>query len=174
MNKKTRKYEHYGQVGMTFDRLYFLLCEAYNGGERFIDTYFNSGLFQSKFKSEIHGITRDMQRRIQQEYADVAEAVPLTKKGSMDRRTRGYAKFSKLGTWKSSVEAEKLAELSEKIKAHIINCLANGRIDLQFHPSHDTLKKREDLGLDSVHAFYASGQLIQHLVIQYDVETTEV
>lgn len=174
MNKATKKYEHYGQTGMTFDRLYFLLCEAFNGGSLFIDTYFNSGLFQSKFKQDIHRITRDMQKEIVAEYEAVAASVPLTKRGAMDRRTRGYSKFSKLGVWKTSKEAAQLSELSEDIRRHIINCLATGKIDLQFQPSRATLEKREKLGLDAIHAFYASGQLINHLIIQYDVETTEV
>jgi len=60
--------------------------------------------------------------------------------------------------------------ISADIKKHIQQCLATGRIPLYFSMKPSTAARRKKLGLTPIRAFFATGQLIDNLVISYSAD----
>ena len=162
----------YGSANMTCRRLYEILVDAFNYGEDFIAKYFEV-LFKQRFDAKIRKILKRVQRELlaEQKEIDAALAVArITSAGRLDKRSRGSKKLSQFKVWKSDKLRAEMAAISAEIKKDIVHCLATGKLPTAFFfTSPDTLVKRAKLGLDSQHAFYASGQLIEHLVVYYKV-----
>lgn len=156
----------YGGATVTFRRLYLILCEHFNAGEFFIDTYFDT-VYPYTIKPEID----DNLDRIKSELLQVAEeeleGAVLTKSGDFDKRykanrgmkakLRRYEDFAK--DWEAS-EGEYLAQL---IKDDIISSLMSGQIPLAYDNSDSTKETRRYAGLSEDPKFFATAQLIESI-----------
>lgn len=196
----------YGAKGMSFRRLYVILCEAYNNGIYFIEDYFDN-VYPYTMKKEVDSFLDLLKFELEQEYAERATAVTTTEedygevvseieevKENEPERVRkdkeldmrftankellikkiyeeskyfeAKEKLSDFETFKKqsvSAEGNKLADL---IKEDIKDCLRSGRIPL--HPSllsTHTMDRRARANLPEVPKFYASGQLIDNIMV---------
>lgn len=157
----------YGADGMYFDRLYVILCEAFNGGEKFIDTYLTR-IFPDKFGKELAKMTNKIKQSMLDEVLEAASKIPMNKDGGPSKRSPEFKALSKLLEKHSKNEKDSFDEFSKRVRQHIIQCLSSGRIPLQIALSDATLDKRELAGIESNKAFFASGQLIHHLSLQLE------
>ena len=162
----------YGSSNMTYRRLYIILCECFNGGTRFIDTYFDCcfGPHMGRQAKEIGNKVKKSFEDYNNKFDEAMDAMKWRKDGEMDRRSRGYRIYEKLKTWKPVDVKSDLRAFSLEVKADIKRCLASGLIPLSFHNhSKYTVALRERLGFTPVTAFYASGQLIDHVTLYFKV-----
>jgi len=148
-----------------FDRIYQELTRL-NQGEPFIDRYFET-LFKGKFEADIRKRTRSFLLSIEQEREDLLASQKLNKDGSFDKRTKAYKNLKNFNVWKDAKETQEFDQLSMDIKRHIQQCLATGRITLRYSLKPNTEKRRKKLGLTPIRVFFATGQLIDNLVISY-------
>lgn len=160
----------YGGKYVTYRRLYLILCEHFNGGEYFIDTY-----FKEEYPNRLKDLVDAELAEVKAELLDVAEAsigtVKLKKDGTLDKRATkinaglaerisGFERFAR--EWED-MKGEEIASL---IKDDIITCLETGIIPLKKGQNTvDTMSKRIMAGLndDPKAIFYASGNLINNL-----------
>lgn len=166
--------KEYGINGITFRQLYDFLCEQYNGGERFVDTYFSQVFPQSPVGREFRLFEADTRKELWNEYNARRKAAlerKRTKTGRADLRTREGARLKDFGVWRKRVLLDRLDQFSGEIRRDIIACLSNGRIPLNHLNHYVTMSRRMKLGLDSRHVFYASGQLINS--IEVDIRMPE-
>ena len=161
----------YGATPMTFRRLYEILCQRFNGGEYFIEQYFESVYPYNGMKDYVD----EKLKEVKEELIDVAESaignVRLKADGSLDlrykdnkglkTRIKDYEKFAR--AWENDVGKE----LATLIKDDIINSLMVGIIPLNKKGlSAKTQEIRRKAGLDSpMSVFYASGQLIENMLL---------
>lgn len=161
----------YGKKYMTFRRLYDLLCEVFNDGERFIDTYIDEVYTISMYYT-VEERLRDFKNFVVK-LADqiMIDNVRLTKKGEFDRRVNAKKILEEKGYFEYKKEQEQkiCADLAEEIKNDIEYSLANGIIRLNHINKPKTFEVREKLGLDSEHVFYASKQLIRSIKVFFDM-----
>jgi hypothetical protein len=159
--------QEYGAPGITMRQLYDLLCDEYNGGERFIDSYFDyifptspAGRMFSEFRSETT-------RMVNTEYKQLtaARARKVTKAGVVDRRTKEWRALKEFRVWRDELFIGRLDMLHKIIKREIIQYLSTGKIPLRFIPARETLEIRAERGLSVPHGFYASGHLINCLEV---------
>jgi hypothetical protein len=157
--------QEYGAPGVTMRQLYDFLCGEYNGGERFVDSYFDyifpsspAGRMFAEFRSETA-------RMVNTEYKKLtaARARKTAASGEADRRTREWRAVKEFRVWRDEAFVRKLDMLHKIIRKEIVQCLSTGRIPLRFKPAKETMLVRGKLGLDVLHGFYASGQLIESL-----------
>ena len=170
-----------------FSELFEMLCEL--NGSDFIKTYFYT-CFEDAYKEEILRATRETsdtkyeineQTSLREQILELGKQQRITKKGEFDRRFKVYKDLTSLlsGYDESTVHfakdrlANQLDYISLKIKRHIQQCLATGKIPLTFKHKQDTIKKRRRLNLTPIRAFYATGQLIDNIVISYDAVKRE-
>jgi hypothetical protein len=152
----------YGSEDLTFKALYEALCNAYNGGRRFIEDYFLS-CFQdrmgNRYKEAVHAL--------KQEIADEAQR----------RRAAHKAYLSNFDTWSAPRTMRVFRELAKETKRDIKASLETGQIPLLKNGlSESTLRWRKKLGIQSNEVFYATGRLIgsiQVSVILLDEQTAE-
>ena len=164
----------YGSGRMTCRMLYAILVKYFNRGEYFIETYFER-LFQDRFKKDINALVNKIKRKYKEIQAEAMFEMLYTRSGNQDRRSRGYKKLSEFEEWKDEELESHMKTMSRAIRKDIQNCLATGKIPLWMgFPAQATMERRMKLGLDSIHAFYASGDLINHLVVYYKVEMSGV
>jgi hypothetical protein len=139
----------YGAAGMTFTRLYDLLCEAFNGKRRFIEDYFLSVFREhlgDAYKAAVHGLKQRIVDEAQQ------------------RRQRKKAYLRNFDEWSSPMTKETFSALARETKADIIRSLQNGQIPLLMHSlSARTLDARRKLGIEAGSVFYATGRLIRSI-----------
>jgi hypothetical protein len=140
-----------------------------NQGHPFIDTYFEY-LFFPFFDRKIRRNTRALLNGIKKEHEALLNAQLITKIGAFDKRTSAYKKLKNFDSWKDSTIIEGFDIMSLEIKQHIKQCLAVGRIPLFFHAKDSTAYRRTKLGLTPVTAFFATGQLIDNLIISYKAD----
>lgn len=141
----------YGKNGMTYRILYEALCNAFNGGQRFIEYYFSS-VFEYHMKSKYDAAIRDLKQRI----ADEAQARRLAHKAYLRNYTEWAQPLTK-GTFNA---------LAIETKKDIVASLASGKIPLaKGGLSLRTIKAREKLGIPSTAIFYATGALIGSIVV---------
>lgn len=140
-----------------------------NGGVPFIETYFDT-LFKHQFESIVRKKTRELLSAIDQEYQDIMSGQKKTKSGAFDRRTKAYKRLVDFKAWKNEKITSGFDFISLQIKRHIKYCLASGRIPLNFFHSGSTIDRRKKIGLTPVRAFFATGQLIDNLVISYEAD----
>jgi hypothetical protein len=164
----------YGAPGVTFRQLYDFLCAKFNGGERFIDAYFqlvfpysNTGRLFKSFEDRVY-------KELQDEYEGWrmdAMARKTTKAGQPDLRTKEGIRLKDFAVWRRPHVQEYLDSFRDAVRQEIIASLSTGRIPLNHRDSSKTLRFREKIGLDSQHVFYASGRLIRD--IQIDIRMPE-
>jgi hypothetical protein len=167
LKKRTNLFagKEYGAPGVTMRQLYDFLCDEYNGGDRFVDSYFDyifpsspAGRLFNEFRVETSRMVNAEYRRIK-----AAKARKTTKAGEADKRTREWKAVKAFQVWRDEAFINKLDMLHRIIKREIVQCLSTGKLPLHFKPAHETMLIRAKRGLDIQHGFYASGQLIESL-----------
>jgi hypothetical protein len=163
----------YGSANMTLRRLYDLLCEEYNRGERFIDTYFQKKFPTSPAGRDFADFEAEARDGMRREWFDrVAQALEIRR-----RKAGGlYEKDKRLllkdfGVWKSQYVRQMLRAFDRNIRSEIIVMLSTGRIPLLLQSNPKTMAVREARGIPPVPPFYATGQLIRGL--QIDIRVPE-
>ena len=158
----------YGGAHVTYRRLYLILCERFNGGEFFVDEYFNSVYPSSYAKEAVDVELNNLKGELLYYLEDLTEGAKITTRGTLDKRAtrvnRGMA--SRIREWEDFArewEEEKGYELAEIIKDDIIRALGNGEIPLRHTMSAGTKKKRIQVGYEPEPLFFAMGDLIEHI-----------
>ena len=152
----------YGDKGWSFRMLYEFLCEVFNGGVPFIDTYFDR-----VFKS------RPIYNEFQEIWEDIQDDLNNAIYNENPRTVKGW--FKKLTVSKSAIREARCRLLAEKIRNDIEECLRSGRLPLRGRRgatiSKASQKIREQF-IGMAHykrLFYASGSLIRDLNITVEV-----
>jgi hypothetical protein len=151
----------------TFPSIYRRLV-VLNNGVSFLDVYFDV-IFPVYFRDEIKELTLNFRKQLQEEHDELVRSQHLTKKGAPDRRFRVYKKLSEFESVKTAAMEQHFDVLSLKIKHHIQACLMTGLIPLSFRLQPSTIKRKARLGLLQ-EPFFATGQLVDNLIISYTVE----
>ena len=158
----------YGSPNVTYRRLYLILCERFNGGEFFVDEYFNSVYPSSYAKEAVDVELNNLKGELLYYLEDLTEGAKITTRGTLDKRAtrvnRGMA--SRIKEWEDFArewEEEKGYELAEIIKDDIIRALGNSEIPLRHTMSSGTKKKRIQVGYEPEPLFFAMGDLIEHI-----------
>lgn len=145
--------KRYGNANWSARFLYEFICASFNGGERFVDTYFNY-VFPIR---PVYDDLKDLVERVQESIAD--------------RWNDGNLKGGQWGSFYKFQDAQmihlqySLEKFSRRIRDDIINCLATGMIPLRFSLSASTIKKRLSLGLSGITPFYATSWLIKQIEV---------
>jgi len=173
----------YGASGWSFRALYEFLCERYNNGKPFIDSYFES-IFKTRpvyqrflslyndIHDEINSEKYDEQNA--QEF-DLFQSVPLKADGTPDTRYSVSKKFMEFGVWKDPIIKERCKAVAKEIRDDIVSCLYMGRIPMSGRPSATVsqytarIRSRLDGMNHPNRLFFASGSLISHLNIHVEV-----
>lgn len=165
---KTLSGKRYGGEHVTYRRLYLILCEHFNGGEFFIDEYFNSVYPDSWVKEEVDVELHNLQDELTFYASDFMEGAKVTKRGTLDRRRKDRVEYEqKLNEWQDYArewEEKKGVQLAKLIAEDIKRTLENGEIPLQLTLSEATKKKRIQTGVPTADTvFFAMGDLIDHI-----------
>ena len=167
-NNVTELGRKYGGETVTYRRLYLILCEAFNGGEFFVDEYFNSVYPKSWVKERVDVELNNLKDELTYYASDLLEGAVATRKGELDKRysvvNRGMK--TRIREWKAFArqwEEEKGEELAEIVAEDIKRALEVGEIPLNMKLSERTKKLRRYAGLNDTTVFYATGDLIDHI-----------
>jgi hypothetical protein len=167
----------YGSERFTFRQLYDFLCSRFNGGERFVDVYFQTIFPYSAVGRRFKRFEATVYEELNAEH-DRRRAAAWerrhTRRGAPDMRTSEGLRLNDFDAWKSGRVAEALSELERfrrDIRDDIIQCLSTGKLPLNHVNAYETMELRGYLGLDDEHVFYASGRLIES--IEVDVRMPE-
>ena len=177
----------YGGSNVTFRRLYLILCEHFNGGEYFIDEYFDS-VYPYTIKPEIDEKLEDVKEELINvaDYAmDKANAlnleegldeIQITKQGTLSKRAtkrneRAYQALEDYESFAKEWEADVGIELADMIKEDIISCVTSGQLPCQFAnaPSESTMRQRLSAELDPLPWFSATEQLIRSINLYVNI-----
>jgi len=170
----------YGAPGWSFRSLYEFLCDAFNGGVLFIDTYLDK-VFEARpvYRRflDLYAAIRD---DINNEQFNMFAELPKKADGTPDRRFMVYKRFMDYKVWQDPIIKQNCQRIAKEIRHDIVVCLSTGKLPLRGHQgakvSASTRKIRARLG-GMVHAdrlFYASGQLIHNLNIVVEINEKEV
>lgn len=167
-NNVTELGRKYGGENVTYRRLYLILCEAFNGGEFFVDEYFNSVYPKSWVKERVDVELNNLKDELTYYASDLLEGAVATRKGELDKRysvaNRGMK--TRIREWKAFArqwEEEKGEELAFYVAEDIKRALEVGEIPLNRKLSERTKKLRRYAGLNDTTVFYATGDLIDHI-----------
>ena len=167
-NNVTELGRKYGGENVTYRRLYLILCEAFNGGEFFVDEYFNSVYPKSWVKERVDVELNNLKDELTYYASDLLEGAVATRKGELDKRysvaNRGMK--TRIREWKAFArqwEEEKGEELAFYVAEDIKRALEVGEIPLNMKLSERTKKLRRYAGLNDTTVFYATGDLIDHI-----------
>jgi hypothetical protein len=167
----------YGSGNMTLRRLYDLLCEDFNKGERFIDTYFQKKFPTSPAGRDFAAFEKQVRDGINTEWQERYTAAwekKHTKAGNLYKRAERVL-LKDFGVWKSLYVRQALREFDRNIRSEIIVMLSTGQIPLRYDQASEsaamTRAIRTSRGIPPVPPFYATGQLIRGL--QIDIRVPE-
>ena len=164
----------YGEANMSFKELYYMLCTFYNKGHLFIDDYFET-VYPYTMKEDVDAFLEVLKDEITSEYDAMLEQSVYTKKGKLDKRyKKNLRKLAEFRAFSSARVREEGRYLTELVREDIISCLSAGVIPL--HPnvlSDETIRKRMSVGLPREPKFFASGQLINNIVLCFRLEKKE-
>ena len=166
----------YGGETVTYRRLYLILCERFNQGEFFVDTYFRD-VYPHSVKEEVDVALLTVKDELRMyKYDVVLNGAKLTRKGNLDKRAtrinEGYeAKLQEYESFKESWENKKGDELADLIAYDIQRALANGEIPLNATHTPETERKRLEAGYDAKTVFYAMGDLIDHIQLYVKIRS---
>lgn len=154
----------YGASGMTYRRLYEILCKHCNDGNYFIDDYFNTVFQQSYIKKELEAKLKG----IREGYKTLDSLIKRRK--SDNRYNQSYSrKIAELGEFIDKavdfVEHD-IDKIAEKIKEDIINSVSTGLVT--YYPdtlADSTMELRNRAGFPSDPKFYASGNFINNIFL---------
>ena len=167
--------KEYGAPGWSFRMLYEFLCEAYNGGEPFVDTYFDQVFKIRPVHSDFTAIYDSIQDSINAEQLALFMELPLTADGTPDMRYTASKRFMDFKVWQDPIVKQGCGRLAKLIRHDIEVCLSTGQLPLRGREgatiSRRAKKLRDELGgmIHPSRLFYASGQLIQHLNIYVEI-----
>jgi len=166
--------EEYGASGWSFRTLYEFLCENYNRGQPFIDTYFGQVFPSRPVYYRFLDLYNDIQDKINAERFDLFQAVPLKADGTPDMRYATSKRFADYAVWQDPIIKQGCRDIANEIRADIVWCLYSGRIPMSGRSSvvaKATEKRRAQLeGMRHPYRlFFASGQLIRHLNIFVEI-----
>jgi len=165
----------YGASGWSFRMLYEFLCEAYNCGIPFIDTYFKDTFKSRPVYARFLSIYSDIQDDINNEQFELFKAVPLKADGTPDMRYAESKKFMDFKVWQDNIIKQDCKRLAADIRHDIEVCLSTGKLPLQGGQEGRTVSsgtrkiRREFVGLNPSRLFYASGSLIEHLNVYIEI-----
>jgi hypothetical protein len=159
----------YGSERFTFRQLYDFLCSRFNGGERFVDAYFQAVFPYSAVGRRFKAFEKRMYAELNAEHSQRWEEAlnrKQTKAGAPDRRTAQGLRLKDFALWKQGRVGSELDQFRREVRDAIIQCLSTGRIPL-IHAANapETMALRKSLGLDYTQVFYASGRLIESIEI---------
>jgi hypothetical protein len=164
----------YGAGNFTFRELYDYLCERFNGGERFVDAYFQQVFPTSPVGRDFKSLEETMREDMAAEWMDLAFPAMehrVTKAGTLHKATERRL-LREFGVWKDAAVQAQLSRMRDDIAQEIAAALSTGRIPLMRKTNNpETMEYRHKLGLDGEHIFFASGQLIRD--IQIDIRLPE-
>ena len=157
----------YGVRGLSFRLLYEFLCQHYNGGEYFIDTYFAEVFPTRQVYDEFQGLNDRVLEAVEEEKERRLAEIPLKKDGTPNMRYRISKEFMNLAFWKKPIVRAECSRVADEIKNDIVRCLATSQIPLRKQSVSDRTKAvRETMPeLDAKVFFYASGKLIRSLSV---------
>ena len=151
-SSSTRGSTSYGNANWSARFLYEFLSSGFNGGERFVDTYFNR-LFSSRpVYLSLQELVQDVQTAIEAKWND----------GNL--KGGQWSSFYRLQSAQMEHLRNSLEKFSREIRQDIILCLSIGLIPLNFSLAQSTIKKRLSLGLGDT-PFYASSWLINQIQV---------
>ena len=160
----------YGASHMTFRRLYLILCERFNGGDYFIDDYFDS-VYPYTIKPEVDKRLERIKAYLIKEASDFLEGAVATKSGKLAssfvyKQNKGMReKLRRYETFKKNWEAIEGDSIASYIKNDIISCMMSGQLQAQCigHLNQmSTIRRKEELGISNP-VFVATEQLINSL-----------
>ena len=143
----------YGNAKWSARFLYEFLCAAFNGGERFVDTYFNYIFVSRPVYRALSRLVERVQESIDERWND----------GNL--KGGQWASFYKFQASEMSGLLKDLESFSYDIRRDIITCLQIGLIPLNFSLAPSTIKKRQSLGLPGDSPFYATSWLINQITV---------
>lgn len=177
----------YGGSNVTFRRLYLILCEHFNGGEYFIDEYFDS-VYPYTVKPEVdeklNEIKKDLlevadyfiEQANLQNIEEGLEELKITKNGTLSKRAsninlRGKKALEDYESFAKEWEADAGVELAKLIKDDIIACVTSGQLPCQFAnvPAESTMRQRLNAELDPLPWFSATSQLINSINLYVNI-----
>ena len=166
----------YGGKGVTFKRLYRILCDKFNDGKSFIDDYFDT-VYPYTVKDEVDLELDAYKDEINSIYDSMFSDVVYTKSGRPDRRykvNRGIeAKYAQYEQYKEFYTERYGRDIALTIKRDIKDCMQSGQLILAGAISHKnkevTRDKRRRAGLSKTPEFYATHQLIDSLQIHVKI-----
>jgi len=166
--------KEYGAAGWSFRMLYEFLCEAYNGGVPFVDTYFERVFKTRPVYVRFLLLYDTIQDNINNEQFELLHDVPLKEDGTPDMRYTASKKFMDFKVWQDPIIKQGCKSIAADIRHDIEVCLSTGKLPLRGREgatvSRKTKKLRSELaGLDPARLFYASGQLIRHLNVFVEI-----
>ena len=159
----------YGGNNVTYRRLYLILCEHFNGGNFFIDEYFET-IYPYTMRPEVDARLQPLKEQIISFAEDIIGDARITQKGTLDKRT----KKGRLAEQELKVLEELAQEtedrygeiLAKEIKDDIIASVTNGALPCQmFADSWKTIKARTRVGLSAFPRFSATEELIRSIKI---------
>jgi hypothetical protein len=163
--------KEYGAANFSFRMLYEFLCEVYNRGEPFVDTYFKQGFKTRSVYAAFKDIYATIQDDINEEQFSLFASLPLKADRTPDMRFKVSKRYMDFKVWQDPIVKQDCKSIANEIRRDIAACLSTGRIPLRGRQGSTIskwAKKRRDelVGMKSSNLlFYASGQLINHLNI---------
>jgi hypothetical protein len=162
----------YGTDGISFRLLYEFLCSSFNGGEYFIDTYFEKIFNTREVYGRLNTINDDIISDIEDAQDQLFSDLTLKEDGTPDMRYTTSRRYTSLDVWRNPIRMAACTDVAHAIQDDVVQCLASGRIPLRKGEVAESTKRLREqfIGLDSVKFFYASGQLIRHLNVFVSLE----
>lgn len=143
----------YGNPNWSARFLYEFLCTTYNGGERFVDTYFDRVFHYRPVYEMLEETVEGVQESIETKWND----------GNL--RGGQWASFYRFQSAQMSYLQKSLKNFSREIRSDIITCLSTGLIPLNFSLAKSTKDKRLSMGLPGDTPFYATSWLIRQIEV---------
>jgi hypothetical protein len=162
----------YGASGLSYRMLYETLCDAYNGGEYFLDRYFRT-LFPMRFVGEKYfRADFELRDKFRRELYEKTMDLPRRKDGVTPdmRYARKGLRLRDFAVLREAEILETYTVLAREIRDDIIVCLSTGKLVTRTVSGSTSRRRRRLLGMKSFSQFfYASGRLIEHLNVYVNV-----
>lgn len=177
----------YGGQNVTFRRLYLILCEHFNGGEYFVDEYFDT-VYPYTIKQEVDEYLSDVKQSVIDNADKLVDELNLLNESmgldeikiNKDGTLSKSAKRRNAVAYKAVDEYERKARewenkngeiVANMIKNDIISCVTTGQLPCQFlsAPSESTMKQRIRAGLSPMPLFSATESLIRSIQLYVNI-----
>lgn len=186
-NRQTPTGKEYGGKNVTFRRLYLILCETFNGGQYFIDEYFES-VYPYTIKPEIDeklGVVKEellevaesmLYKANEQNIEEGLQEMKVTKSGKLNKSAsrinkRANKALDEYTSFAKGWEQVEGFEIASRIREDIISSITTGILPCQLNGflSENTIKKRISVGLSDEPLFSATEQLINSIQLFVDI-----